>query len=494
METELESLGLERLEREIGELAAHIHAATCRWLLLVAEYDRREGWKEWGAVSCGQWLSWRCGIAPRAARDQVRVARRLTELPLAREAFSRGELSYSKVRALSRIATPRTERELVETALHVSAAQLERLVRTYRGVVSTQVEQANLSHNRRYVDWEWDEDGSLVVRARLAAEDGALLIKALEAARDDLHERGRPEEPPSPEAESAPSPAASGRQPGTDGSAEPPAPQSTTQRGQAQPQPSLTASNADALVSMAETLLAGGPSERPAGDRYQIVVHVERDDLVDDSSDGCCEVEDGPALPAETARRLACDSSIVTITEHDGRPLSVGRKTRTVPPALRRALRSRDRACRFPGCDRRRFVDAHHVQHWAHGGHTELSNLLLLCRRHHRLVHEGGYRVERCPGGGAIFLRPDGSAIPAVPRNRPGSAYRLLQGNVDAGLRITEETPVARSAGERLCYDIEIEGLLWSEGLLRLGWAGSPPPSAGGGSAEPRAAESKVLT
>jgi Domain of unknown function (DUF222) len=125
MDAELTSFGLERLEREIGELAAHIHAATCRWLLLVAEFDRREGWKEWGAKSCGQWLSWRCGIAPRAAREQVRVGRRLAELPLVRDAFSRGELSYSKVRALSRIATPRNERELVETALHVSAAQLE---------------------------------------------------------------------------------------------------------------------------------------------------------------------------------------------------------------------------------------------------------------------------------------------------------------------------------------------------------------------------------
>jgi uncharacterized protein DUF222 len=384
MATELESLRLERLEREIGELAAHIHAATCRWLLLVAEYDRPEGWKEWGALSCGQWLSWRCGIDPRAAREQVRVARRLTELPVAREAFSRGELSYSKVRALCRIATPRTERELVETARHVSAAQLERLVRTYRGVVSTQVEQANLSHDRRYVDWEWDEDGSLVVRARLPAEDGALLIKALEAVRDHLHERRQPEEPPSPEAESAPSPAATTRQPGAGGSAEPPAPDSPTQREEAQLQPSATASNADALVSMAETLLAGGPSDRPTGDRYQIVVHVERDDLVDDSSDGCCEVEDGPALPAETARRLTCDSSVVTITEHDGRPLSVGCKT--------------------------------------------------------------------------------------------------------------DETPVARSVGERLCYDIEIEGLLWREGLLRLGWTGSTPEELRRGSAEPRGAGSKVLT
>jgi Domain of unknown function (DUF222)/HNH endonuclease len=211
-------------------------------------------------------------------------------------------------------------------------------------------------------------------------------------------------------------------------------------------------------------------------------------------SDGSCEIEDGPALPAETARRLACDSSLETVIEQDRRPLSAGRKTRTIPPALRRALRSRDRGCRFPGCDRRRFVDAHHVHHWAHGGDTTLSNLLLLCRHHHRLVHEGGYRVEPSAGGGATFRRPDGGVIPAAPRNHPGSRRRLRRANGDAGLHVTDETPVARSAGERLCYDIEIEGLLWSEGLLRLGWAGSPPPSPGGGSAQPRAAGPKVLT
>jgi Domain of unknown function (DUF222)/HNH endonuclease len=245
---------------------------------------------------------------------------------------------------------------------------------------------------------------------------------------------------------------------------------------------------------MAETLLANGPSQRPAGDRYQVVVHVERDDLAGDSPDGCCELEDGPALPAETARRLACDASLVTISERDGRPLSVGRKTRTIPPALRRALHSRDRGCRFPGCDQRRVVDAHHVRHWAHGGHTKLSNLLLLCRHHHRLIHEGGYRIEQASGGRAVFRRPDGGAIPAVPRNQPGSARRLIRENLDAGLRITEQTPVARSAGERLCYDIEIEGLLGSEGLLRLGWTGSTPDELRRGSAEPQAAQAKVLT
>jgi hypothetical protein len=471
VDTYLGSVGLERIEREIGELAAHIHAATCRWLLLVAEYDRREGWRQSGAKSCGEWLSWRCGIAPRAAREQVWVAPRLAGLPLVREAFSRGELSYSKVRALSRIASPNTERELVDLALHATAAQLERLVRTYRGVVSTQIEQANRSHDARYVDWEWDADGSLVVRARLPAEDGALLVKALEAARDEL--RGLW----APEAEEG-------------GSAEPPRVDTAThdpsEPGSERRPP---ATNADALVSMAETVLAGDPSQRPAGERYQLVVHVDGDALTD-RSDGCCELEDGPALPAQSARRLACDSSLVLKTERDGRPLSVGRKTCTIPPALRRALHSRDRGCRFPGRDERRFVDAHHVRHWAHGGHTKLSNLLLLCRHHHRLVHEAGFRVEQHPGGGLCFRRPDGAPIPAVPRNRHGSGRRLIKANGEAGLRLTAETAAARSAGERMDDGIAVEGLLHREGLLSLGSAGA----GGEGSAKPERALAEVLT
>ena len=189
MNSNVEELPLERLEHEIGELSAHIHAATCRWLLLIGEFDRREGWKSWGAKSCGDWLSWRCGIAPRSARDQVRVGRRLAELPLAREKFAKGELSYSKVRAISRVATEQTEEQLVMLAEHATAAQLERLVRAYRGVVSTQIEQANSTHAERFLDWDWDDDGSLILRGRLPAEDGALLIKALEAGRDQLREQ-----------------------------------------------------------------------------------------------------------------------------------------------------------------------------------------------------------------------------------------------------------------------------------------------------------------
>ena len=428
---DLGAVPLERLEHEIGELAAHIHAATCRWLLLVGEFDRREGWKSWGAKSCGDWLSWRCGIAPRSAREQVRVGRRLAELPLVCEKFARGELSYSKVRAISRVATEATEDQLVTLAVHATAAQLERLIRAYRGVVSTQVEQANRTYAERFVEWEWDDDGSLIVRGRLPAEDGALLVKALEAGRSQLRAKARP-------------------------AAQAEADADADEGGSAEPR----VTNADAVAHMAETMLANGIAQRNAGERYQLVLHVDPAALSEDAPDARCALEDGPAIPAETARRLACDASLVALTERDGRSLSIGRKTRAIPPAIRRALRSRDRGCRFPGCNERRFVDAHHVDHWAHGGATKLSNLLLLCRRHHRLVHEGGFQVERRAGGPATFRRPDGRVIPAVPRNRGGDARELARRHHQEGIPVTPATAAARTAGDRLDYGMAVEGLL----------------------------------
>jgi hypothetical protein len=176
----------ERLEEEIGELAAHIHAATCRWLLLIAEFDRREAWKPWGCKSCADWLSLRCALAPGPAREHVRVARRLEQMPLVCAAFASGELSYSKARAITRVVDHADEAELLELARHATAAQLERLVRAYRGVVSTQIEHANRAHGERFLSWSWEDDGSLTVRGRLPAEDGALLVQGLEAARDRL--------------------------------------------------------------------------------------------------------------------------------------------------------------------------------------------------------------------------------------------------------------------------------------------------------------------
>jgi hypothetical protein len=177
---------------------------------------------------------------------------------------------------------------------------------------------------------------------------------------------------------------------------------------------------ADALVAVADSFLAGGLRSRTGGDRQQVLVHVDVATLSGDDEAGRCELGDGAALAPETVRRLSCDASIVRLLERDGRPLSLGRRTRSIPPALRRALQSRDRGCRFPGCGSRRFVDAHHIEHWARGGATDLDNLVQLCGAHHRLLHEGGFSVERHAGGGLTFRRPDGRRIPDCPGAAPG--------------------------------------------------------------------------
>jgi hypothetical protein len=180
---------------------------------------------------------------------------------------------------------------------------------------------------------------------------------------------------------------------------------------------------ADALTTMAETVLrhGHGSEPQPSGERYQakpyqVIVHVTAETLAAGDA-GRCELDSGQRLAPDTARRIACDGSLLRITDDAaGNPLDIGRKTRAVPPAMQRALRSRDHGCRFPGCTHDRFVDAHHIRHWANGGKTSLDNLVLLCRRHHRLVHEGGFGVERIADGAIQFTRPDSRVIAEHPR------------------------------------------------------------------------------
>jgi hypothetical protein len=390
-----EDLSLDQLEDEIAELSSHIYAGTCRWLELVGELDRRGGFTESGCGSCAEWLAWRCALAPRAAREHVRVARRLPELPLIHGAFARGELSYAKVRALTRVADADSEEELLELANHLTAAQLERAVRAYRRVTA---DEAKALEDTAHLGYCWDEDGSLVVRARLTPEDGAVFLRALEAARDLLRERAWEEE-----------------------------------RGSAEPrEPARRPTNAEALAAMADLALAGRSDGRPGGERYQLVVHA--DETAIRGGDGPCLLEDGPALAPETAQRLTCEASIVELRERDGEPLSVGRKRRTIPPAMRRALSSRDRGCRFPGCENRRFLHGHHIRHGAWGGETKLANLVLLCPRHHRFVHERGYSIVRHGDGSLSFRDPWGSPIPQVPRPPPGELDRLLTPNRHLGI------------------------------------------------------------
>jgi hypothetical protein len=412
---------LERLEDEIVELAAHIHAATCRWLGLVAEFDRLRGWEAWGCRSCAHWIAWRCSISDVAARDQVRVARRLQELPRIREAYAAGELSYSKVRALTRVGAVAREDELLGLARHATAAQLERMVRGYRRVVAA--ERAADGRPMRYVTWQHDDDGSLLLYARLPAEEGATVLTALEAGMEDP--------------------------------AEAPVVAASAEAGDSAEAPTGSERRAEALVAVAESFLAGARADR-ADDHFQVVVHVDAQALRDSAEAGRAELADGTPIAAETARRLACDSALVPLLERDGKPLSVGRKTRAIPPSLRRALASRDGGCRFPGCTSRRRIHAHHIEHWAHGGETKLSNLVQLCPFHHRLVHEGGFALERSASG-LRFRRPDGRVIRAVPRPARGCERDLRAGNER---RVRPKACVPLWAGERLDLGLAVDALL----------------------------------
>ncbi len=222
---------------------------------------------------------------------------------------------------------------------------------------------------------------------------------------------------------------------------------------------------------MAESLLANGAASRPAGKRHHIVVHVDAEVLTDPDAAGRSELQNGPQLAGESTRRLACDASIVRLTENGaGMPLNVGRKTRSIPPAIHRALRARDQGCRFPGCTARHFVEGHHVEHWAHGGETSLQNLVQLCHFHHRLVHEGGYGVRVSGNQQFAFTRPDGRPIEALPKN---SAELFGDTDIETlnrahGLDIDAETCVFPGNGDRMDYAMAVEGLLQCDGALQL--------------------------
>ncbi len=474
-------ISLERLEHEIVELASHISAGTCRWLELVAEFDRREIWATWGCRSSAEWVAWRCGVAPRAAREHVRVARRLAELPSIHVAFGNGELSYSKVRALTRVADAASEKDFLELARHATAAQLDRIVRGMRRVSAYESQQ---TYDERYLSWWWERDGSLGFHGSLPGEEGALLLRALDAGRDepqrDALAAERPGDGGSPGPASARPAAEEGLPAGElldgrtaeinraalGGSAEPlrrtedvhhgsPDPLGGTEgvnHGSAEPAPAARrVTNADALVAIAESSLASASRERVAGERYQVIVHTDSSTLSSGGSLGTppesgatpdpdsAQLEDGPALAAETALRLACDASIVSMDD-PASTWAAGRKTRAVPSATRRALRARDGGCRFPGCESRRFVDAHHIQHWAHGGETKLDNLVQLCGHHHRLVHEGGFVVEPVTSGRARFRRPDGTVVRVVPHRPRSEAESLTRVNNGRGLAIDAAT------------------------------------------------------
>jgi hypothetical protein len=379
---------LTTLSEEITRLSARVAAETYRLLSLIAEFDRLEGWRREGFASCVEWLAYSTRIDKMTAREKVRVARALARLPETSAAMARGEISFSQVRAITRVADAESELELLEHASEMSAAALERLVRSWKRLDHrNEARSETRRHALRCLSVFPDEDGSFLIRGRLDPEVGALLMRAIEAASDVMYRGSVPDATPE-------------------------------QR------------RADAIGLLAERALTAGLSEAPHGtsaERYMVVLHVEEGAIEIGAAAGRpsrSSLEDGTRVSAETSRRIACDATVVRTSVRAiaggsaaGEPLPRGpSRTRSVPPRMRRALELRDRGCRFPGCGSR-FTDAHHIRHWADGGATHPENLILLCRTHHRLLHEGGFRLEPNPKepGRPYFLSPRGFRIPETP-------------------------------------------------------------------------------
>jgi hypothetical protein len=345
---------LEWLETQICELAGHLTAATYRFLVLLGDFDERRGWAEWDLPSCAAWLSWKCQLTSDTAREHVRVARAIRTLPVLSAEFAAGRLSFAKIRALTRIATPATEADLADVAEPMTASQLERFARAHRKVSRADDGYADVM---RRLTWRLNDDGSLSLTVRLPPADGAVVLQALHAATGEL-DRQADDEEHEPAAGSVITPA----------------------------------SLADALVEIAGAFLGHKIETASNPDIYQVIVHVGAEALTadmttaPDSTDvsaetpvghpahpSRCHIEDGPAITPATAQAIVCSATVSSMLhDHKGDPLDVGRRQRTPPPALRRAIRERDRyRCRYPGCQSRK-VQIHHIRHWSKGGKTKL--------------------------------------------------------------------------------------------------------------------------
>jgi len=354
-------------------------------MVLIREFDERAGWREWSFTDCVSWLKWRCDLSHNAARDKLRIAHALKGLSQISDGFSRGELSYSKVRALTRVATPENEAELIAMAHKMSASHVEQHCRQRRNASPASSKRAKSAFDARSLrSWRNEERGIMTFTLEVPIEEGDVFEKAVDKAASQL----------------------SG--------------DSYTSTAVHDNKTKWCSFQADATIAIAKAYLTAPSSAEgnadshtsSTADHYQVMVHVDEKVLTQRMN----ETEDASGqsdFPIETVRRLCCDGSIVPVVKNaNGEPLSVGRKVRTVTAAVRRALWARDRGCAFPGCSHTRYVDAHHVKHWADGGETCVENMVLLCSQHHRMVHEGGYSIHYDHAGHHYFKTPDGYTVP----------------------------------------------------------------------------------
>jgi hypothetical protein len=476
---------MEELESGTVTVAVHMYALKHLMLRWVAQVDRLGAWKLGGHKDCAAWLHFRAGVKRGAAGEWVRTARALARMPLTSAAMSRGEISYSKVRCLTRAVDdiarsedPQAEAKLLAFAEKATTHQLEVRVRQWRALERHGEEEVERRrHESRSLWIVPNDDGGYEIRGTLPAEVGVLFMRALDAGTDVLFREGRDWAPEGelrgpatreikPEQRRADAlgllaeralaagfgvrevdegegfeeeaDLEGGARPGLDADLE----DAAEIQGDAELEGDGKAAGEDCDAATAPALPApcscnSTPLSGTHAERYQVMIHVDAETLAG-GAPGRCHLDDGTPVSAETVRRLACDASILTAVHGaDGELLTVGRKTRTIPPALRRALDARDGGCRWPGCGLR-FTHGHHVKHWALGGETKLSNLVSLCRFHHRCVHEDGFRVEALSSGRFRFYDRAGWPLPDFapppPPLSPDWLARTLGRNRERGI------------------------------------------------------------
>lgn len=395
-------LPLERLEVEIMSWSGNLAAATARLLGWISEYDRREGWKTWGVQSCSQWLSWKCGDSLHTARERVRVARALDSLPATAAAFALGELSYSKVRAITRMACAGDDGEWVEIARHSTGAQLDRMVAgVKRAVGADEAHDARAAFQRRGISTDDRDGGETTITARLPDDMSETVRAALEMIDDATAGSGRSRR------------------------------EAIAERG------GMNAIRADALVQMAEQVLAAASEAAERGDvgRLQLVVDTETLAGLDTDADTRECTLSGRRIAPTVARRWACDIRASVVVDHNGHGCDEGRQSRVLNRRLRRAVHRRDHGmCRFPGCGTTVWLHAHHILHWADGGPTDLDNLVSLCGFHHRQIHEGGWNVAIIDKA-VTWCDPDGTPVSVEPLH--GNADQLIEHQSELGISPT---------------------------------------------------------
>ena len=359
-----EIIPVEELDQKIFNCATQIDALIYEMLVLIREFDRRGCYLKYGLARTSEWLEYRCDYSYSAAREMVRVAHAISELPLTTAALASGRLSYTKARAMTRVAHPGNEEKLLEFALRRSSRDVTEYCRQLRFGQPDSTGVAASAHARRSLHLRRDHERNMArITLELPLDVAELLEKALDKARDD-------------ECLKIPDLVDT----------------------------SWSTRQADAFTNMVNEYLAGAAGDD--AESHLVTIHVDQAALGGR--------EGRSALPIETVKRLCCDGKAVVLTENEqGEPLSIGRKSRIVPKGIERAVRDRDNhACTFPGWRNRRFLHIHHVEHLSNDGETSLDNLKLLCTKHHTLLHEGGFAMRKNFRDEWVFVRPDGIEVP----------------------------------------------------------------------------------